>query len=204
MARIVKTFYKNYDLDATTLKYGRIGDGTGLPVQGKYGLTGNGSTTVTAVAGTPFDPVLVGDLLDLFAPNDIALSRKVAAKASGSSITTDASVATNTYPAWQFWPFRIGATAADGWHYCDYKTKSILVSIVTVAAAGGVDISIEGRGGSLSDVPHVLLAKNYAVATTEALVFSQDVAQIRVGVKGGTGFAGTDDITISLSADPRG
>lgn len=200
-----KQFYYNYDLDATTYKYGRIGGPQGLPVQGKYGLSTVGSsTTVTAVAGTPFDPVNIGDVI-VFQKGETRIIRKVATKASGSSITVDTAVdLSGGYAGWFFYPFRIGTAATDGWHAIHpYSAVTIWVSITALSAAGGIDFTIEAASPNIDNAPVTVFTKNYAAAGTEAINIGEVAQALRIGLKGGSGFAGTDSITVWMTGEVR-
>ena len=202
-----KQFYYAYDLDATTYKYGRLGGPGGLPVQGKYGLeTSGSSTTVTAVAGTPFDPVTALDMI-VIVKGETKYTRKVATKVDGTEITIDSAVdLTGGYSGWFFYPWRIGATNADGWHQVTgYEEMTVHIVIPTVAAAGGVDVQIQGLSPNLGGSPVTLWSNNYAAATTgDNVEIGEELLALRVGVKGGSGFAGTDDINIWMTGRVRG
>jgi hypothetical protein len=202
-----KYFYYQYDLDATTYKYGRLGGPTGLPCvkPDRYGAkTSGSSTTVTSAAGTPFDPVNVGDFLIFSIPPDTKLLRKVATKTSGAQITVDSAIDLGTVGVpFDHWPFRIGATANDGWHQVQmYTSITVHIYIPTVAAAGGVDVQIETNSGDPA-TPTVPYTQNFASATTETVNVAEVASALRVGVKGGSGFAGTDSITIWLQGEMR-
>lgn len=198
-----KQFYYTYDLDSTSYKYGRLGDATGMPVQGKYGLTASGSsTTVLGVTSmSAFAPVNVGDILVLV-NLETNYIRKVITKVSNDEITVDSNVANFTAkPGWYFYPFKIGTTINDGWHAAQaYSSLTLLVKLGTVAAAGGIDISIEGKAPNIGGLAVQLFTKNYAAGSAyeEPIVIAERTAAIRVGVKGGSGFSGTDAITISM------
>ncbi len=204
-----KWFYYAYDLDATSFKYGRIGGPDGLGCPSKYGAKTTGSSiTVNAAAGTPFDPVNVGDMIVFFKPPDATpYIRKVATKASGAQITVDTAIDLGTVGVpFDFYPFKIGTGPGAGWHHVEmYSVMTLHVRIDNLAAAGGLDISIEGL------VPNplgpsgatVIQAKNYASAATEEIGITTVIGQLRVGVKGATGFAGTDSISMWVAGELR-
>lgn len=203
-----KQFLYNYDLDSLSYKYGRIGGASGLGCPGKYGAKTTGSSvTINAAAGTPFDPVNVGDLIVFFIPPDTKSLRKIATKVSGAQITVDTAIDLGTVGVpFDFYPFRIGSAAGDGWHAVQaYSSMTVWVSIAAVAAAGGVDLTIEGLSPNLGGLTPVTLlpTKNYSVAGTEAINIGEVVQAIRVGVKGATGFAGTDSISVWMTGEVR-
>lgn len=198
----VKYFYYLYDLDATTYKYGRVGDAAGGTIQGKYGLSTVGSsTTVTASGGNAFDPVKVGDILSIL-KNEVRFIRKVTAKASATSITVDSAIDLSSGNiAWWFWPFTIGTAIENGWHYAgNYQTKRLEISAPTIQAAGGLDVQIEIAAQNPNIAYESLTATNYpAASSVNASVDIPGVhAWVRAGVKGGSGFGGTDAITVQL------
>lgn len=203
-----KQFYYNYDLDSLSYKYGRIGDSTGLGIPGRYGVTTVGSsTTVTAVtAGAliAFSMVKVGDIIVFEQPPDTKIIRKVATKVSAGEITVDTAVNLSAGAFFFFYPFTIGTAAGNGWHHVQaYSSATIWVRIDTLAAAGGLDISIEGRSPNIGGSSTTLLTKNYAATGTEAINIGEVVGAVRVGVKGGSGFAGTDVFSIWMTGEIR-
>jgi hypothetical protein len=195
-----KDFYFGYDLDANTLKYGRIlprrdmGQVAGV-------ITSGSSTTVTsAVANSrAFASVAVGDMVE-FVIAQVLTRRKVATKVSDDEITVNSAVDLSAgCSAWYHRPFQIGTADTDGWHNVeDYPVKAIKVDINTLSAAPGLTISIEVRGRGDVEKPSVVLTKNYTATDSDVIQVTEPCASVRVGVRGTTGFAGTDDIDISL------
>ena len=211
--QIQKLFYLNYDLDSTSYKYGRLGDAMGHAIQGKAGISAAASTTVTTstytrtdwLAPAAFADVQVGDWLFVVTDSVGSVTkRQVATKTSINEITvTGAGVTWTNITAWSFLPFVIGTAATNGFHGCSKDAeKGIQIDIATLAAAGGVDVSIEGQCYGAT-APTVLLAKNYAAATSECIPILENVAAIRVGLKGGSGFASVDDISVAYVGTPR-
>jgi hypothetical protein len=214
-----KIFYLNYDLDATTYKYGKV---TGMH-QGFGGIktTGSSVTVDAVVPGQgPFAALLVGDYIWFYLSDTNILKRRVATKPSNDQITVDTAVNLGTgIASWYFLPFRIGATDADGGHSVEaYETAFVEVEILTVAAAGGVDLTIEIKGRAPATKWFTLLAtKNYAAAPAIDVIevnkkdatgipaggWPNMIGSVRVGVKGNAGFAGTDDISVFLTGNPR-
>jgi hypothetical protein len=196
-----KHFYYQYDLDAVTFKYGRLGDPQGHWIQGKYGLQTTGSSITVDrffTSGNPFGPVKVGDVIQFFLPPDTNYIRKVATKPSNIQITVDTAVDLGvTGLGWQFWPFRIGATNADGWHPVHHDAQlSVFVNWAT-KASDGLDISISGLGPH--NTPLALVAKSYLSAGTDEIPITTPVTALRVGVKAANAFSGTDSISIWLT-----
>lgn len=202
-----KRFYYQYDMDSTSYKYGRLGDNHGFAVQGGlYAKTSGASTTVTAVSGTPFDPMNAGDVIVFYVTPGVGTIRKVATKVSGSEITIDSAITIAAAGChFDFYPFKIGTTTADGWHHTQmYSGMTLNVNVATVAAAGGISMSVEIVGaGGLMVTPIVVLERSYTAAGTEAIVIEPQARALRVGLKGNTGFAGTDVVSISLTGEMR-
>ena len=200
-----KQFFHEYNLDALTYKYGRIGDSQGYAIQGKWGAATSGSsTTVTSLAtGYAFAPVNVGDTIIFRTPPDTTTIRKVATKVSNVEITVSAAVNLGTGGvAWEFLPFRIGATDADGWHHSRTKQGfSIFLNVATLAASGGLTARVQGLvSGSLTPIDLVAEGETddevaITAAGTYELRFKSPVQQVRLGLKAVTSATGTDVIS---------
>lgn len=126
-----------------TIQYAIFGprvDGT------NYITTSGSSTTVTAVTGSPFTPVLVGD--ELFVrdgPTD-GLRRYVTAKASGVSITVDTAVDWSRAGGYFFSyrPLRAGTGDDAGWFgVTGVFDKTISFGLETINATGGIQVQID-------------------------------------------------------------
>lgn len=207
---IQKRFYLDYDLDATTLKYGRMKG----PYNGISGVktVGNVVTVTGMVAALGvFGAVKVGDRL-LFVKGETQLPRRCAVKTNANQIDVESAIdldnGGNGYPSWYHMPFDIGATDVDGWLSCEELvpgSKSIRIEASAIQAAGGLDISIETVDRLGSARPAVSLTKNYpaGAAVSDDISVPETVAAIRLGVKGNAGFAGTDSIYAWLIGEPR-
>lgn len=201
-----RTFFRNYDILALTYVYGKL-EG---PHQGYGGVAlVSASTTVNAITagiGT-FSPVNVGDFLWFYA-GETLVKRKVATKPSSDQITIDSNPGvTANVAAWHYMPFKSGATATDGWVPIQkFEGKaSVLLAFPTIADAGGFDIKIEVKGFEIEAAPIFIIEKHYDQGTTpasEEFPIPAIAAAIRVGLKGTAGFAGTDDISVSIAGNP--
>jgi hypothetical protein len=199
------TFYLNYDLDALTFKYGVI---LGRE-RGSGGVKTTGaSTTIDAVDSGAFTPVLVGDYVQFQIGETWTTVRKVLTKPSNDQITISGAAINlgARAPAWYYSPFRIGATAADGALSTDEMTRAwVEFDAPTIAAAGGVDYSIEVKSRT-SATWGVSVAGTFvdaaAVVAAGPIEIPELLGQIRVGLKGTAGFAGTDDISVYLVGQP--
>jgi len=210
MALESKQFYYQQSISSTTFLYGRMGDAGDFPVQGLQGAVGNGTTTVTAAAGTPFDPVQAhptnGDIILFFNPTQTDLIRRVTAKASGASITIDSSIPSGTY-AWRLYPFRSGSEPAptSGWHYVNNWFKSTLMIDVLTQAATSLNYRIQtlppGPGSTPIDMGPAIGVPLTAVGTTKVEIDTR-APWLRVGIA--IVGAGTDVVTMSVVGDPRG
>lgn len=146
-----KQFYKGNDPGAA-YAYGRLGDASGQPVQGRNGVqTAGASTTVTATDGTPFDAVTVGAIIVFCSPRpDGKIVRTVTAKASGSSITVDTAVTLAAGTAFFFWPFKSGTTVDDGWHNVNAWSAITVFVDVTTLGSTTIEANVEVGGGPFS------------------------------------------------------
>lgn len=196
-----KDFYFGYDLDANTLKYGRILPRRDMATVGGVQTSGASSTVTSAVAlSKVFATVAVGDMVE-FVIAQVLTRRKVATKPDDDTITISGGNVTLTggISAWYHRPFQIGTADTDGWHNVeDFPTKAVKVDINTLSAAPGLSISIEVRGRGDLEKPSVVLTKAYTVAGSDVIQVTEPCCSVRVGVMGTTAFAGTDDIDIGL------
>jgi hypothetical protein len=205
-----KQFYKGYDPGAAYF-YGRLGDASGQPVQGRNGVeTAGASTTVTATDGTPFDPVTVGSIIVFCSPRpDGKIVRTVTAKASGSSITVDSAVTLGAGTAFFFWPFKGGTTDSDGWHNVNaFSAITVFVDVATLGSTA-IEAIVEVGGGPFSApvqanttpaaVSATVTASISAVGRVAIEVFS--VAQsLRVGLRV-TGGPAADAVSVWLAGE---
>ncbi len=196
-------FYSSYDVASTSYVYGRV---TG-PFQGKGGVTAATSTTVSADATSdaPFAGLKAGDLLWFRTAEQTVVKRLIATASSPTSLVASGAALTFSGIPWHYLPFTVGTGLTNGWHrIAHFRPGSITVHIAlgTVAAAGGVDINIEVRGSrNFQANPNEVWSQNYAASAAyeDAVVVTETGSDLRVGVKGGSGFAGTDDITIFMT-----
>lgn len=206
MFLVNKHFFRNYDMDATTFKYGRIGGPQGYPIPGKNGVeTSGASTTVTATDGTPFDPVNVGDIIT-FLTIDAKTIRRVATKTSGAEITVDSSITLAEGTAFIFEPFLVSADDADCWHHVqDLTNITVYLDGATIAAGGGVDWEIQTLGyDHASLLPFTVQSSTLAASGAQTSYSLPQVAgKVRVGLKGGSDFTGTDVVSAWLTGEQR-
>jgi hypothetical protein len=212
-----KYFFYNYDLDATTYKYGRLGGPQGLPVQGQGGVKTTGSSAnvvevTDTVPAKPFGPCSVGDVLVFVVPPEVQYLRKLSTKTTGSAIVVDSAVDLSAGTAsWYFYPFRVGATAATNvWHQVsEYRTLYVNFYVSALQSVGGIDYSIEGATGSnLSGIVPIALGATYSTGTITAtntltVKVEEPMLLLRVGLKANTAATGTDSISVWLTGDLR-
>jgi len=202
---IQKILHYKYDPGATETYsfYGRQSELLG-------GLTTVGSsTTTTAVSGTPFNQVLVGDIIRASKGNvtsggvsvDNAFVRLCTAKASETSITVNTAwdlSATGGY-AGSMNKFYSGTTATDGWFWTGgLSLKHVKINIETLAATN-VILSIEGKyedpdATGVDIVPE----QTYTATGSDDITISEDWPFMRVGLRH-TG-AGTDVVSVYFEA----
>ncbi len=199
-------FYESYDLDSTSFKYGRV---TG-PFQGEGGVTSATSTTVSAdaTARNPFAGLKAGDLLWFRTAEQTVVKRKIATATSTTSLVSSGANLTFTSIPWHYLPFAIGTGLTNGWHrIAHFRPGSVTVHILLATlGATSMDITIEVRGsGNFQADPNAVWTKNYAAGSAyeDAVIVTETGSDLRVGVKGGSGFAGTDDITVFMTGRIR-
>lgn len=99
-----------YDLSSTSTIYCTSSAQDFVPGINAIATSGS-SVTTTAVSGTPFDAIAVGDWIQA-----TGLQRQVATKASGASITVNSAWNLGTAGVgWQYLHFTCGTAASDGW-----------------------------------------------------------------------------------------
>lgn len=147
-----------YELDSTSVIFCRS---SGFVPGANFVETSGSSTTVTAVTGTPFDPLAVGDFIYVA---QIEARRRVTAKASGASITVDSAVNLDRdsgYP-FQYLAFTCGTTAEDGWmHIGQFGREATVVVEINQMNATSIDVRWEAR----SDVPESKAVQIYPASS---------------------------------------
>jgi hypothetical protein len=199
---IQKWFYQDYDLDATTYKYGKLSDWR----QGYGGFATSGSsTTVTAVTASigTFAPLAVGDKIR-FLIAGTWYERTVSAVASPDSITVSSAIETTGASAWYYRSRSIGTAITSGLHsVANLVDVTLYVNWVT-KAADTIVMSIEGvnQGDQLA---HRLMDEQ--TLTAAGIVMPIEIADavhgLRLGVKAGSSFAGTDVFNAYLEGKER-
>lgn len=193
-------FYSAYDLDATSYKYGRV---TG-PFQGEGGVTAATSTTVSAdaTARNPFAGLKVGDLLWFRTAEQTVVKRKIATATSTTSLVSSGAALTFTSIPWHYLPFTIGTGLTNGWHrIAHFRPGSITVHILLATlGATTMDVNIEIRGsGNFQADPNEVWSKSYDAAAEDAVIVTEVGSDLRVGVKGGSDFSGTDVLDVFMT-----
>lgn len=133
-----------YNLNATTETFFVLGPSPGTA--GTALIQATASTTVTAVSGTPFASISVGDSLTITNSDGVVYTRAVHAKASSTSITVDQSL-TLTNASFKWRKLSSGTTAAYGSFPVDDLTAfTVQVSVEQmVVASGGISIRLQCR-----------------------------------------------------------
>lgn len=204
---IQKILHYKYDPGATET-YSFYGDQSEL----LGGITTSGSsTTTTAVAGTPFNQIGVGDIIRASRSNvtsggvsvDNYFVRLVTAKASETSLTVntawDLSTGITGGYAGSMNKFYSGTTATDGWFWTGgLSSKHVKINIETLAATN-VILSIEGKyedpdATGVDIVPE----QTYTATGSDDITISEDWPFMRVGLRH-TG-AGTDVVSVYFEA----
>lgn len=200
-----KIFFLNFDLGSLSYNYGRV---LGMhPGFGGVKTTGSSVTVDAVVSGQgPFAAVLVGDYIWFYLSDTSILKRRVATKPSNDQITVDSAVNLGAgIASWYFLPFRIGTTDEDGWHSIESHRRAFVeLELQTFNGTGGVDVTIEVRGRAPASKPITVFATtNFAAfPTRKTIEILELIGSVRVGLKAGTGFAGTDDLSVFLTGRP--
>lgn len=161
--------------------------------------TSSSSTTVTAVSGTPFTAVAVGDEITASGPAG-QFTRVITAKASSISLTVDSAVNLDVDGGygWTFRTLTCGYGDTAGWIRMVGRAHSVAISIRQRTATGGIDYSIETRPRSGLGLPLQVLSGNLTgelitgvrdTTAANSWEITDTAAEVRVGLKFGT----TDD-----------
>jgi hypothetical protein len=199
---IQKWFYKDYDLDATTYKYGKLSDWR----QGYGGFATSGSsTTVTAVTsgiGT-FAPLAVGDKVR-FLIDGTWYERTVSTVTSPDSIVVSSAIETTGASAWYYRSRSIGTAITSGIHSIAHLEDVTLYVNWVTKAADSIVMSIEGMNQD-EQLAHRLFDEVTLSAAGVVLPFdiADATAGLRLGVKAGSSFAGTDVFNAYLEGKER-
>ena len=202
---IQKILHYKYDPGATET-YAFYGDQSEL----LGGVTTAGSsTTTTAVAGTPFNQIAVGDIIRASKGNvtsggvsvDNFFVRLVTAKASETSLTVNSAwdlSATGGY-AGSKQRLEQGTAATSGWFWTGgLSSKHVKINVETLAATN-IIMSIEGKyedpdATGVDIVPE----QTYTAAGSDDVTITEDWPFMRVGLRH-TG-AGTDIVSVYFEA----
>jgi len=195
-----ETFFRAYDIDETAYQYGKFGEWTEAS---PYRIeTSGSSTTVTAVSGTPFELLGVGDEIRVEL-SGVQTRRVVTAKASSISITVNSAINLDVDGGYKFeWrDFAVGTAATDGWIATGLASAMDVHLVVTTLASDSITFSVECRGdGDATDAKQIF-TDTYTSATFPdngaVVVIGEICSSVRVGVKVGTD-AGTDAISAHL------
>lgn len=207
-----KLFFLNYDNTvggAVPYLYGRLSE----RFQGFFGIKTTGAAVIidaVTPGSAPFAPIIVGDYIQFQVGEVWSTRRKVLTKPSQDQITiSGANVNLGAgITSWYFHKAPVpGSTDADGGHSIEgYDRVWVEFEIPTLAATGGVDYRIEVRGrapGALWAPSASAPPATIATAQNKAIEVLELIGSVRVGLKGNTDAAGTDDITVLLTGSPR-
>lgn len=194
-----ETFFRAYDLSATNYTYGRFGDWT--EASPSRIETSGSSTTVTAVSGTPFELIGVGDEIRVEI-SGVQTRRVVAAKASSVSITVDTAIDLDVDGGYKFeWrDFQVGTAATDGWLPTGLAS-AVDVHFVISAMTGtdGIAWTVECKGDGDATSAIVVHSETYTAVGSEVIVVGEICSAVRVGIKWVTAdTAGTDSVSAFL------
>jgi hypothetical protein len=220
-----KLLFFNYTTQTTgtTYTYGKILD----QFHGRGAINAAASNTVNAVAPAagspytgPFDDFAVGDLIWVYKPEGPGLGgvsgetvdkRRVTAVNSigqtGQIVVDGAVVTWTNLTSWYHLPFRSGTTVNDGWvNVNKYKLRMVRIDLTTVAANGGIDLSLEVKGYTPDSGPTQIFFKNYAAGVVfpnnaDEFNMPEYTASLRVGLSAHTALAGTDVVTVAVLGD---
>jgi hypothetical protein len=152
-----------YNLNATTATYFVLGPDPGTA--GTALIEASASTTVTAVSGTPFANVSVGDMLIIKNSDGVVYKKSVIAKATGASITVSLPAITLTNASFT-WRKLAGGTAATngGFPMSGFQTFTVQVVVDQISlGSGDINVWLECRAS-----PDATWAPAYPVAVPPA------------------------------------
>lgn len=189
--------YKDYDLDATTYKYGRY---EGRQLQGRGTMSTSGSSTTIAIADSGGAPLGVGDLLYIY--DGETLNERKVVTAGIDSIVVDTAIDLDGTPAWHFTKFKIGTADTDGWVRARHRSDLALLVEWATKASDGLDVQVQTRRPD--GTPFTILESSYTAVEEDVIALGSDAGMaVRVGVKAAADATGTDVINISLTSRHR-
>lgn len=176
--------------------------------------SGIASTTITAVSGTPFQGMGLGDEIQVLI-NGTLFKLKITTFTSNVSVVVDQSVTIASAGL----PFKVvdltcGSSDNSGWlNSQDLTNKTVVIQVDAFTATTTVLYSIECRGSAGDFAPKQLIAGSFTTAHVVGLpsTTSEDTfpifetcASIRVGLQfSSTDTAGTDSIQAYLNGEKR-
>lgn len=146
--------------------------------------TSGSSATVTAVSGTPFESLAVGDDIQVTLAG-VATRRRLTAKASAISVTVDSAINLDVDGGYGFqWnDVTCGTAATNGWIPASgFRNKSVQIVLDTINATS-VEWKIQGRvrgGATAADLTN---ETSWTAANSQVVVIPEELDAIRVGVK---------------------
>jgi len=209
---VTRQFYRDYNIDALTFKYGVLGPRN----QGFGGIkTAGSSTTISRVTadsgvphGHPFSPLAAGDILWLPAGGVLPyVDRRVASVTLPGSITVDSAIdlTAGGIGNWYFQKFLVGVTATDGWLFVGDLTEKLLTCrYVTNPPSGTVNFQVQGVIAGEPDMyarPHEVVPDT-AMSTTlkdNSILIEGPWAFLRVGVRASADAANNEAFSAELT-----
>lgn len=192
-----KNYYRQFDPTAA-YQYGRIGGPQGLPVQGKWGVGTGGANivTVTSLAGEPFAPVKVGDIITFKSPRpDGKITRKVATKPSNLVITVDTAVnIPGNDAAWFFSPFTVGTADSNGWHQVNHWSEFDVYVRVNTLTSTSIQVQLQ-HGSVPYGGPVTISETTIAAVGTSRIPGAVVTPSLRIGIKS-TGDVAGDSVDV--------
>lgn len=203
-----KTFFLDYDLNATSYVYQVYGD----EIQGRgFIATVGSSTTVTASNGTPFAGLAAGYEITVNL-DGVETRRTISTWTSTTSIVVNTAINLSAQSGGYRFSWRSvtnGTATTNGWVPTGHlKNMDVVVVFTTLTGTDGVDVSVECRGLGDATTPLQVLTGNYSGTTAPTngdwLPVLEGCASVRVGLKWRTAdTAGTDVISAFLRGEER-
>lgn len=206
---VSRTLFWKYDLASLSYSYGKF-DRDFVAGEGKLKTSGSSTTVTTISTSGVLKDVKIGDLVLMVRDPYVSTGTdlvKIATKASNDSMTVSSAVNWDNsaagYAPWRYLVAEVPATGtAAGWFHVGGFTAKTVFPVITTLASDTIDITVEAK--DKSGVIATVYTESYSSATApRPIPVGEDIEFLRVGVKAGASFAGTDVFDCTFTGRPR-